>query len=65
MDTIIQAISSVGYPIVMSLLLAWYVYYTGKTHKEEVAAMTEALNQNTLALTKLADKLEKDVKTNG
>ena len=65
MNEIIQAISTVGYPIVMSLLLAWYVYYTGKTHKEEVTAMTEALNRNTLAITKLADKLGEDVTTDG
>ena len=30
-----------------------------KEHKEEVSKMTEALNNNTLALQKLIDKLEK------
>jgi hypothetical protein len=31
-----------------------------KEHKEEVSKMTEALNNNTLALQKLIDKIDKE-----
>lgn len=61
MDTfniILQAISTVGFPIAMCILLLWYVKNQSETHKEESKMFTEALNKNTLALQKLCDKLE-------
>lgn len=67
-NTISQFIASYGFPIVMCLLMAWYVYDTSKKHraevdnlnnqhKEEMKQITEALNNNTLALQRLCDKL--------
>lgn len=67
---IITMISSVGFPIVACLGLAWWTKYTTDQnnarmdkiqteHKEEIAKVTEALNNNTLALQKLCDKMEK------
>lgn len=65
----IQLISSVGFPIVACLGMGWYVKYQTdnyreevrdmqKEHKEEIGKITEALNNNTQALEKLADKLD-------
>ena len=61
MNVILQAITSVGFPIVMCLMLMWYVREISSKHKEESDKFTEALNSNTLILQKLCDKLD-DVK---
>lgn len=69
-NVIMTMVSSVGFPIVACLGLAWYVKYTTDTnnktvddlrkdHAAEVQKMTEALNNNTLALQRLVDKLDK------
>ena len=70
---ITQIIMNVGFPIVMWGAMAWYVKDTSDKHREEVRQLneqhndemqkvTEALNNNTLALQKLCDKLGEDVK---
>lgn len=71
---IMQAISTVGFPIAMCLVLAWYVNSTEKAHREQITAMaqmhkeeaskmTEALNNNTLTIQRLVDILSgKDTK---
>lgn len=67
----VQLISSVGFPIVACLGMGWYVKYQTdnyrqevkdmqKEHKEEIGKITEALNNNTQAVTKLCDKLDKE-----
>lgn len=58
LNVIIQAISSVGFPIAMCVMLLWYVKDQGDRHKEESEKFTEALNRNTLVLQKLCDKME-------
>lgn len=62
MDTtqLIQIISSLGFPIVMCGALFWYMIQQREEHKEEINKMSEALNNNTLAIQKLLDELEKD-----
>lgn len=57
-NVIMQAIATVGFPIVMCIMLLWYVKQQSETHAEESKQFTEALNKNTLALQRLADKLE-------
>ena len=63
-----QMIMNVGFPIVMCGAMAWYVKDTSdkhreevqrlnSQHKEEMGQVTEALNNNTLALQKLCDKI--------
>ena len=64
-------IMNVGFPIVMCGAMAWYVKDTSdkhreevqrlnSQHKEEMVQVTEALNNNTLALQKLCDKIGGD-----
>lgn len=55
---ILQAITTVGFPIVMCLILMWYVMKSNESHKEETKDFTDALNRNTLVLQKLCDKLD-------
>lgn len=74
MDTasILQIISTVGFPIVACGGMAWYVKYMtdkereernkmNEQHKQEMSEVTMALNNNTLALQKLCDKLDGEV----
>ena len=66
-----QIITSVGFPIVACVGLAFYVKYIvdayrvevkelRKEHQEEIGKITEALNHNTEAITKLTMKLDKE-----
>lgn len=55
---IVTIISSVGFPIAACIGMGWYVKYQGDQHKDETKALTDALNNNTLAITKLVEKLE-------
>lgn len=57
MNEILTAIKDVGYPIVLTLILLWYIYDSNNKHKEEMDKMSEALNNNTIAITKLVDKI--------
>lgn len=56
-NAILQAISTVGFPIVMCLCFAWYIKDLNENHKEETEKFTEALNANTLVLQKLCDTM--------
>lgn len=56
----VSVISTVGFPIAVALICMWYVNHQGENHKAEVSAMTEAINNNTLVLQRLMDKLEAD-----
>ena len=66
--TITTLISSFGFPIVACLCMGWYVkYQTDENkkeikeiaigHKNEMAEVTTALNNNTLAIQKLCERL--------
>ena len=58
MENIVAVIAQVGFPIVFCLLL-WKALVDEKdAHKEEMCKMTEAVNNNTQALIKLADRLD-------
>lgn len=57
MQAILQAITTVGFPIVMCLCLAWYCMKLDGSHKAETDKFTTALNENTLVLQKLCDIL--------
>lgn len=66
---LLQAITTVGFPIVCCGAMMWYVRYItdrnrddieklNQQHKEEMESITMALNNNTLALQKLTDLIE-------
>lgn len=50
-------IGSLGFPIVMCLLLFYRMDKQDENHKIEMEKITEALNNNTQALTSLATKI--------
>lgn len=66
-----EIISTVGFPIVCFLMCGYYVKYRedkndekfdklNTQHDEENRRMIDAVNNNTIALQKLTDKLEGD-----
>lgn len=69
MEQIWTVIGQYAFPIVMCVLMAWYVKYVqdnyrtdiadiNEKHKQEMDQLTEALNNNTLAIQKLTDYIE-------
>ena len=69
-NDIVQMVTTVGFPIAMCLILAWYVKTRDdahteqinritELHKDEARTMTEALQNNTLTIQKLVDILTK------
>lgn len=67
-NAVIQAISTIGFPIVMCIVVCFYVKYImdknseqlmqiTNSHREESKEMTKAIENNTIALTKLIEKL--------
>lgn len=56
-SAIIQAISTVGFPIVMCLLFMYYIKYINDQHKDEINKLSQSVNNNTLVMQKLLDKL--------
>ena len=54
---ILTAISTVGFPIVVAAAMFWKMNKQDEDHKQEMGKVTEAINNNTIALTKLLDKL--------
>jgi len=59
-NAVTTAISTLGFPIVMCGAMFWYMLKEKDSHKEEMNSVTEALNNNTLILQKLCDKLGGD-----
>lgn len=61
MTEIVTAISTVGFPIAMALLLFWYMREQNESHRIESKEFTSAIDRNTMVIQKLIDKLGEDV----
>lgn len=61
MDTnaISTLVGSLGFPIVMCILLFWYMREQLADHKEETNALKDAINELKLAITTLTERLDK------
>lgn len=62
---IVQIVGSLGFPIAACIAVFWYLMKESENHKAEVGKLSEALQNNTLALTKLCDELEKGERKDG
>ena len=71
MDQIWSAIGQYAFPIVACVVMGWYVKYIqdnyrkdisdiSTRHKEEMDKVTEALNNNTIAIQRLTDDIKED-----
>lgn len=63
-----QIIMTIGFPIVACCACGWFIFYMTKAHREElqrfqdlhnteIKEITAAINNNTLALQQLVDKI--------
>ena len=70
-QTINTLVNSLGFPIFCCIGLGWWIMtitknfneqleQTRNDHKEEIKALKDSLDNNTIALTKLLDRLERD-----
>lgn len=68
MEQIVNLLGQYAFPIVMCLIMAWYVKdqsdknredikQINQHHQEEMTQVTSALNNNTLALQRLTDMI--------
>lgn len=59
-ETIINLITTVGFPVVVCLATMYYIKYLNDQHKQEIDKLSEALQNNTLVMQRLLDKLGGD-----
>lgn len=59
-STISTIISTVGFPIAACIAMFWYINKQSDIHKQEIDKLSDALNNNTIALTKLTDAIGGD-----
>lgn len=64
-NTIMQLISGVGFPVAVCLICFWYINKQSEEHKAEIDELTKALNNNTLVMQRLVDSLKQEVTTDG
>ena len=60
-SAITSAIGSIGFPIVLCFMMFRYVSEDGKKRNDLFIEMTKAVNNNTLAIQQLADKMDIDI----
>ena len=53
MQEIITAISTVGFPIVATLILGYLLIMENQSHKEEMLELRKSIEANTLVMTEL------------
>lgn len=55
-----QMISTLGFPIVAYCAIFWKMSESDKDHKEEVQKLSDVIQNNTLTLQKLLDRMDGD-----
>ena len=63
-NTLLQAITTVGFPIVMCVALLYEIKDMTTKHQEESKIFSDSMNKNTLVLQKLCDILGVDREEN-
>ena len=69
-NEIISMVQSLGFPIVMCAVMGWFVYFMynknrddmeaiRQSHSQETSELRTAIENNTLVMQKLIDKLDK------
>ena len=59
LQTVINLIKDLGFPIAVCIAMFLLNNKQVEQHKEEMSKVTDALHNNTLALTELRDRLDK------
>lgn len=60
-NDVASLISTLGFPIGMCLIMCYYINKINDAHKQETDKFADALNNNTVVLQKLCDKLDSEV----
>ena len=64
LDVLLQAIATLGFPIVMCVALLYEIKDMTSKHQEESKIFSDSMNKNTLVLQKLCDILGVDREEN-
>ena len=57
MQEVVTAISTVGFPIVMCILIFYYMEKEAESHKQEVDGLKEVVTDLKISITQLTDKI--------
>lgn len=57
-NMIMQAISTLGFPIVVACALFWYINKQNENHKEEILGLRETIQENTNILHELKELIK-------
>ena len=52
-DVIINAISTLGFPIIVAVALFWYITKKDEQHRDEIKSLKESLDKNSSILDEL------------
>lgn len=55
---VLNAISTVGFPIVVCLIMIWMVYKQNQSHVDESDKLRSVIENNTMSITKLYEKID-------
>ena len=58
MNEVVTIISTVGFPAAMCVLMGYYIMHREEEHGKEMSELKKAINNNTAAITKLAERLK-------
>lgn len=61
-NVIIQAISTVGFPIVMCGIMFWFLWKEQENHKAEMLSLKEVISENNAVLVGLKQLIEDKLK---
>lgn len=57
-DILIQAVSTVGFPIAMCGIMFWFLYKEQESHKAEMLSLKEVISENNQVLAGLKQLIE-------
>lgn len=62
LNVMVQLIGSLGFPIAMCIWMAKHMQNMQEKHADEINALREVVQENTIALVKLVDKIDAGIK---
>lgn len=58
-ETVVQIISNVGFPIAVTVALAYYIIWEKKRNSEIFKSLRESIDANTKSIEKLLEKIDR------
>jgi len=58
-NTVTQLVSSVGFPIALCIYMIYAMQKQSENHKTEINELTKTIENNTIAIIKLVEKIER------